>query len=385
MDEVAVEQLLTGPDARQVLAEAGVGETVRSWRVRAVHRRVGRSLSVVFELDVEGAARTVVAHVDRQPVPAGSQVVDTAGAAVHLWWFPHDPFLPALPAAVSPTAARRLLDPAGGPPGPVTTTVRAYRPSRRAVVEVAVDGCPAAFHKVVLRARAERLVAVHRQLAPTLPVPRILGSDVTLGSVTLAPLPGVSLRRALVEGASLPPPGELVELSRRLAAVELPDDGGPQRFADPSRHVAALRHLLPDAAGELERVAGVAQAASGPRGGVHGDLHDGQVRVDVGTVVGLLDVDGAGRGLLAHDAGSLVAHVEAVALVWPRAAGKAEAYAAELAHAYQRLVEPPDLAAAAAGAWLGLATGPHRAQDPGWQERTRRRIARAAAWADRAG
>jgi hypothetical protein len=59
-------------------------------------------------------------------------------------------------------------------------------------------------------------------------------------------------------------------------------------------------------------------------------------------------------------------------------ADRAETYAAAVADAYRPLVGADALARATAGAWLGLATGPHRAQDDGWEVTTRARIDRAA-------
>jgi aminoglycoside phosphotransferase (APT) family kinase protein len=112
---------------------------------------------------------------------------------------------------------------------------------------------------------------------------------------------------------------------------------------------------------------------------VHGDLHDAQVLLTDGVVTGLLDVDGAGFGLLSEDAGNLVAHIEVLADLHPAVADRALTYVDEVAAAYAAVVGAEDLRRATAGAWLSLATGPRRAQDPDWQEATRRRVARAVA------
>jgi aminoglycoside phosphotransferase (APT) family kinase protein len=55
----------------------------------------------------------------------------------------------------------------------------------------------------------------------------------------------------------------------------------------------------------VRRVADEAAKVEGLIGVVHGDLHAGQVLVSDGGIVGLLDVDGAGDVLLAHDAKNL--------------------------------------------------------------------------------
>jgi aminoglycoside phosphotransferase len=388
---------LTGPDAERVLAAAlhAAGSSLGAWRLDSVHHRVGRSFSALYAVrvtDADGADHdlAVVAHADRKPVPDGAVEVRVDEVPVWVWRFPNDPFLPGLPSATSAGRVRELLDQLGVAQGAVGLEIRAYRPARRAVVEVTLDGADATgrvlYLKVMVGDRASRLARVHRQLAAAgVPVPGVVGVAADQGILALRALAGATLRSVLAEGGRLPPPEALVAVSERIAAVELDDGADPERFADPTRHVTVLRDLLPDAGDELERAAEVARAVSGPRVAVHGDLHEAQLLIDDAEVVGVLDVDGAGTGWLAQDAGSLVAHLEAVGEVWPDADERARAYAAEVADAYARLIDPRDLARGAAGAWLGLATGPYRAQDAGWERHTRRRIARAAAWAGRAG
>lgn len=388
---------LTGRGAQEVLEVAlgAAGLTLGSWRLDAVHHRVGRSLSALYAtkvLDPAGHRHdlAVVAHVDVKPVPIGAVEVTVDGIAVWVWRFPGDPFLPGLPSATSTVRVRELLDGLGVAPGEVGLEVLAYRPSRRAVIEVSIDGAKAAgrvlYLKVLVGDRAARLATVHRELtAAGVPVPGVVGVAPGQGILAIRALPGATLRGALAGNAPVPPPHALVAVSERIAEVELSAGADPARFADPTRHVAVLRDLVPDLATDLERTAEVARQVGGPRVAVHGDLHEAQLLVQDREVVGVLDVDGAGTGWLAQDAGSLVAHLEAVGEVWPEVDDRVRAYAAEVAGAYTRLLDPRDLARAAAGAWLGLATGPYRAQDRGWERHTRRRIARAVAWASRAG
>src|SRR5690606_32247018 len=133
----------------------------------------------------------------------------------------------------------------------------------------------------------------------------------------------------------------------------------------------------PDLGSTIAEVAHAAVTVTGEAVPVHGDLHDGQLLITDGKVTGLLDVDGAGTGLIAEDAGNLVAHVAAIGEVRPDLADLAEGYAASLADAYRPVVGAEMLARTTAGAWLALATGPFRAQDDGWPEAARRRILRA--------
>jgi hypothetical protein len=388
---------LTGPDAEEVLRAALGAASLQldGWRLDAVHHRVGRSLSAVYAATVrtpEGERHDLelVAHVDRRPVPPGAVEVTVAGVPVWVWRFPNDPFLPGLPSATSVPRVRELLDRLGVATGEVALAVRAYRPSRRAVVEVS-SYAPGSegrvlYLKVLAGDRASRLATVHRELASAgVPVPGVIGVAAEQGVLALRALGGTTLRALIAGGGSVPPPERLVAVSERLAAAPLSQGSDPTRFADPTRHVTVLSELCPDRADDLRRAADTALAVGGPRVPVHGDLHEAQLLVTDGEIVGILDVDGAGEGWLAQDAGSLVAHLEAVGEVWPAVDAQARAYAAAVAQAYERLLDPRDLARGAAGAWLGLATGPYRVQDAGWERFTRARIDRSVAWAARAG
>lgn len=376
-DEVATDLLRAAADA--------AGVELRSARLRSVHTREGRSRSHVYEATlVEGHRERdvlLVAHADRKAPAVPAFELEREDARVAVWRFPNDPYLPGLPSAVDPARVRELLDRLGGPSGDLHLHTRAYRPSRRAVVEVTVTSPEMAgrvlYLKVLAGDRAVELAAIHRELASLLPVPRVVGVAPDQGILALEALEGATLRAALVEGAALPDPAAIVELSRRTAQHGVDTGRDPRAFADPSRHVAQLSHLAPELATEIRRVADAATGLDGPRVGVHGDLHDGQLLLEDGEVTGVLDVDGAGQGLLAQDAGNLIAHVEVVGHLWPAVADACTGYAAALADAYRSVVGGDELAVATAGAWLGLATGPHRAQETGWPETTRRRIQRA--------
>lgn len=388
---------LFGEEAGEILAAAltPAGLELRRWTLRDVHHRVGRSVSAVYVATVAGedAERDIllVAHVDTRPVPPGAVEVAAGDDRVLVWRFPKDPFLPGLPSAVHRGRVRELLDALDGPAGEVTLHTRAYRPSRRAVVEVTVDGAATdadgdptpgrlLYLKLLSGDRAARLADVHRHLRDVLPVPRVIGTALSQGLVALEALRGRTLRTCLVAGHDLPSPQALFALSDRLATSGLEARGQPRRFADATRHVRLLSHLLPDQAGLLERILARTSDLQGPMVPVHGDFHEAQILVEDGEVVGLLDIDGAGPGLLAEDAGSMVAHLEAVGEVWPEVVARARDYAGQVAEVYRQRVPADDLAKGAAQAWLGLATGPYRAQDVGWPELTRQRIARAAAW-----
>ena len=378
---------LVEPDVQEILQTAteAAGGVLEHAVLRSVHDRAGRSLSHVYAASVRvgEVVRDVllVAHVDARPLPDGAFELTSGEDRVGVWRFPHDPFLAGLPSAIDEERVRELLDRLGASPGRVHIRTRAYRPSRRAVIEVTIHGESGTgrvlYLKVLAGDRAQEIAEIHRRLASMVPVPRIVGVAGDQGIVALEALGGDTLRTVLVEGHALPDPAELVELSERFAGTELSTRRDPRAFADPSRHVDPLAELVADQRDRLERIAGAAASIDEPLVAVHGDLHDGQLLVTDGSVTGLLDVDGSGRGWLAQDAGNLIAHVQAVGEVWPQVAVRAETFAASIADAYRPVVGPDALARATAGAWLGLATGPYRAQDTGWADLTRARIARA--------
>jgi hypothetical protein len=86
-----------------------------------------------------------------------------------------------------------------------------------------------------------------------------------------------------------------------------------------------------------------------------------------------------GSGLLAEDAGNLVAHLEVLADLHPEVADRALAYADEVAAAYAAEVGADGPAACDRRRLAVAGHGPQRAQDADWREATRRRIARAVA------
>ena len=389
-DPLAAARHLEGPGAHEVLraAASAAGATLREARLRSVHHRARRSISHVYAatLETDGQAREVllVAHVDAKPLPEAAFVLEQDGDRIAVWRFPNDPFLPGLPSAVHFGRVRELLDAVNGPPGTVGLRTRAYRPTRRAVVEVTVTdpGSSAGrvlYLKVLAGRRAEELAEMHRQLVATVPVPKVIGVAAGQGIIALEALAGATLREALLAGASLPDPGALVELSQRFAASGLTGRRDPVAFADPARHLDFLTAVVPAAAPDLRRIAAEVVTLDSPLVPVHGDLHDGQLLLTDGVVTGVLDVDGSGPGHLASDAGNLVAHLEVIGHVWPEVARAAGAYAAAVAEAYRPAVGDRPLALGTAAAWIALATGPHRAQDPDWRTETEVRVAKAIA------
>ncbi len=369
-------------------AAAAAGARLITSRTRSIHHRSGRSRSVLHDASIEVAGQrhevVLVTHVETRRFPSGALVLSAGELEVAVWRFPNDPYLRGLPSAVSPERVRELLDDLGTAPGRVRLRTRAYRPTRRAVVEVQIDGERSGrvlYLKIFPRTRARSVARRHRQLtAAGLPVPRLVGLAEHQGIVAIEALAGPTLEEALRTGGPVPRPEQLVAVTERFANSRITGARDPRRFADPVRHVPLLAGVLPARGAEIAGLAREAAAVEAPLVGVHGDLHAGQLLLGAdGAITGILDVDGAGQGYTVHDAGNLVAHLEAFGDLDPAITARVHAYAREIAEVFAEVCGRRALVRAMAASWIGLATGAHRAQDAGWQLELERRIDRAAA------
>ncbi len=374
-------------DATALLTTAcdATGSTLVGVRPRGVHDRAPRSCSRVYDvtMSTDGVEREVlvVVHASSRMPPGDTLQLTSGSHLAHVWRFPHDPYLPGLAAAASRRSVRDLLDTLDVPDGHVTLRTRAYRPGRRAVIEVRVSGPQgdgrALYLKVLSGRRAEQVAQIHRLLDGVVPVPRVVGVDPSSGILAMEALGGQTLRSVLHDGGTLPDPDAVVTLSEAIAASGLESSNRPARFADPTRHVARLSSVVPDLSRDIERVADAARELGTTIVPVHGDLHDAQILVTDGRITGLLDVDGAGPGHLARDAAGLLVRVESFLADSPAHAAPVESWVSALTATYEGLVGRDVLRRARAGAWLSLATGPRRAGRPDWRAETRRRVAQA--------
>lgn len=388
--------LLTGADAEDLLAAALAtgGEELVDWRVRQVDHRPGSSTTVSYDATVDGpdGRREQVLGAStglRRPgaVPAGVLELSDGTTSVAVWRLPVDPGLPALATAMDEGAVRALLTSYGVAPGPVTLHVRSYRPRRRAVVEVRAPGCRV-FLKVLRPSTVEALHARHRLLRQAgLPVPRSLGwrDD---GLLVLEGLEGTTLRARLREGGAPAPRGsDLLALLDRLpvAVCDLP---ARRSWTDAVDHYAAVTaSVLPEQAVRCRDLAagiGALVAGAPPDGPTHGDFYETQLLLDGSRVAGLLDVDTAGPGRRADDLACLLAHVAVLAQMEPGHRASSTALGASWLAEFDRTCDPVELRARTAGVVVSLATGPHRVQEPHWQQATTARLDLAEQWLDSA-
>jgi aminoglycoside phosphotransferase len=389
--------LLTGQDAADLLATAVAtsGGELLDWSVRQVDHRPGGSTTVAYRATVrwaDGARQvTLGATVGRLADQAGDGesagvlTLDDGDRRAAVWLFPDDPALPALRPSFDAASVSGLLRDLGVPAesrGPVTLAVRAYRPTRRAVIEATTPGARV-FLKVVRPARVADLRARHALLSDAgLPVPRPLGWT-DEGLLVLAPLSGVSMRTALQRGEPVPSAHDVLALLDRLppAVVELPRRSA---WSENAAHYASVvgAALPPEAERSAQLAATIDRRIAGVHGDepTHGDLYEAQILLQDGRISGLLDVDTAGPGRRADDLACLVAHLETLSLLRGWDAERLAGLAREYATAFAAAVDPDELAARVAGVLLSLATGPHRVQDAGWQAQTTLRLDAVERW-----
>ncbi len=373
---------LLGPAASELLdAALPTPAPLASTRLRRASWRIGKSFVASYERLPSGSdgvdPQVVVARTERR-------TGDDAGAAVSVWDRSNDPSLPGLRAALEGDDLAAWLDSMGVPPGQLERRVVTYRPGHRAVLDVQRGG-HRLFVKVVRPGQTAALAERHRALADLMPAPRVLGHAADAGVVVLQALAGETLAGVLARGGSVDPALILAVLDR-VGALPATTSVVASPLERVGEHVRMLSRLLPDEADRLQRLA----AAIGPEdrqvdGTIHGDLHEGQLLVRDGAVVGVLDLDTVGRGRVADDPANALAHLAstissaspAVTSPWLSATlGLADA----LLRAADGRHDPVDLRRRTAAALLGLGAAQFQSQHPAWPERIRQRIAAAEAW-----
>lgn len=354
-------------------AVASMGAGLVTCSTREVHHRPGREVIVGFDVGLDWP----VAGVQTDVLWVRREVCD-GSAATQVWRYPEDPLLPGLADAVWADRVAAFLDRPDLAGGVAATEVRiemvALRPCRRAVVHVTGPGLDIHL-KVVPPAEVDLLVAWHEAFAAAgLSVPPVVAVDAMRGWVALATLPGETLAHRLV-GRSMLPADDVASLLRRITTVVRPvDDDVPSSVSLASKHGAVLIAALAPVAGRVDDLVRALTARDAALGHsarreatVHGDLHSGQLLVDAaGAVVGLLDLDAAGRGDVVDEAGRMLADVIARAVVTDGDAADHWGFAADLYERWSSDLGAEPLSVSTTASLLGQATGPWRSQDPDW-------------------
>jgi hypothetical protein len=378
--------VLLGSEAREVIA-AGLatgGLRFRKSEISQVRYVPGRSVTAQYRVESitehgKPVTSTFVA-LSGIRVPDGVPVLGADGVEIAFWQFPNDPFLPGLAAASDAVSVSRLLDSLGAETQDYTLRTRAYRAGRRAVVE-ANGPSQRMFLKVVRPSRTRAIQEAHVALAAHVPVPHSFGWSENQGIVALQSMPGRTLRAALrARSSRLPEPRSLVELLDRFPAPseDTPVVTGPHESA--AGHVRLLSAVAPELAERFEAAAAaVGEARPEPTTATHGDFHASQILIEGSTVVGLVDVDTAGKGERANDFAALLGQLSTLAVNSP-ARSDFERYGAALIDEFDRHVDPVGLRLRTAGFILGLATGPFRVQGGRWRYETEQRLGLAERW-----
>ena len=365
-----------------IFAQGGV--TIEQAMATQVTWWPGKTIVVRYRAQCSGALHgqhQIVACAGQ--IPEGAAIVERDGIQIGVWRVPHDPALPGLAPALDPCTASHLLRGLGMPCEQVRPRLRAYRPCRRAVVEV--RGTRALLYlKVVPPAEVEILHRRHASLPASFPAPSSLGVDPRLGVLALEALPGVTLRQALEDPeAALPGPGDLEDV---LQQVPAPSDN--VQSLSPIERLPTLRGLLslivPGQDGRIQELAErIGQEAWPATVAAHGDFHEAQLLVERGRVVGVLDIDTSGWGRIGDDPATMVGHL-AVLQTSSAQPGRVGEYLASLLRRWDRKVDPVDLRRRAAGVIFALATGPFRVQRDTWPIDVHRRLDLAEGWLDQA-
>ena len=385
LPEVATLLGTTPPPPLQAAVSALDGEISETVIIQ-VSWSPGRSVTVRYKVGVSGGPldgeQAFIATAGR--IPDGAMLVeDDDGGRVGIWRFPHDPALPALPSAMDAKSAEEVLVSLGGAPGPATTLLRAYRPGRRAVIEVRGER-ERAFFKVVRPKAIERLHRTHKTLADVLVVPASLGFDDRLGLVVLQAMPGVTLRQAMSNPElEVPDPGVVATMVADLPRPEglEPTSSPLDRAQDMIPTVAAL---CPELDARLEALAaGIGTETLPADRPVHGDYYESQLMIDNGKIVGIIDVDTYGLGRAADDPATMLAHLSIWGPISPQPE-RIKAYGNALLRIWDTMVDPVDLRRRAAAMAFMLSTGPFRVQTPNWPDDIAVRVAIAELWAESA-
>ncbi len=348
-----------------------------TWAVRpAVHAPGGTRITALVTGRVHAGVTEIAEHSD--------------GRRVYTFEAAEDPGLPGLAGALDRRRLAELLAAAGVPRrAPVASLrIRAYRPLRRAVLEVTADD-DRLFVKIVRPERSERLRRAHADLeAAGVPVPPVLAATDD-GTVVLGAIRGQSLRALLTEGGAVPAPPHVVELLDALPAraTALHTSVRPsRRVREHADWLAAVDTRFRYALELADRMAAAdVVMADDPVVAVHGDLHGKNLFVEGREISGLVDLDGVGGGRRVDEYATFLGHLSVLDLHSPhrRAARLGAAWIRYLERTIA--IDPAALRIHVAAVVLGLATGCYRVQEPNWYKHTHARLALAERWLVSAG
>lgn len=325
--------MMTTDDSSEILESVASDLGCRITSTRLISAAVsGDGYVSGHELELEaadGARQTQIVYLETRPTQKPRDGVLTlrneeTGDEVAVWLYPSDPALPTLPTVVYPDAAAVVMRKLGLSAAGLAITLVSYRPGKRAVVRI-----DSTLTTVYLKVLIPALVAeLHARYAAWheagLAVPATLGwtEDGMVAFASLAGVPASSVVSRFVEGESDGFLDAVEALTRSYASVASAGPARPSLAARLGWYERRLTAHLPSLADEIHgisrRIDTLLRSGGTPEPvTIHGDLHLGQLFVDPERpekITGILDIDTAGWGDPADDAGALYAHLVVTAL-----------------------------------------------------------------------
>lgn len=207
-----------------------------------------------------------------------------------------------------------VVDPAGDPTLPALAKAMkrgelvGYRAGRRAVVSA-----PGSYIKVVRPDRLASLVSTLEALGGStrgVAIPSVRRVAIE-GSVDLTPVPGVSLNESLRSRSTAAVVAYLDAIGTALARFHQSSSNGAAATQRPAEDwVETVARIEPEAVERLSDLASkLPPIPETTTTMVHGDLHDKNILVR-DDAVGLIDLDGSGRGHPEDDLANLAVHLQ---------------------------------------------------------------------------
>ncbi len=388
--------LLTSADVGPLLTAAvqHAGGELVTWTLDHVDANPAQSTTATYSalIDWSYGRREELLGVSAR----ASGPVDTDAAAeifadgkreVAVWIYPNDPDLPGLARAAYAESMAELCNEHRVFRVPVTPRqlsleMIGYRPRRRAVLRVQA-GSEVAYVKVLRGRLFDDVVTRHLVLANAgVPVAPILATtDDHL--LILAELPGRPLAKAVFDAAD---PCSAEALINLLDSMPARVNDLPRRppWSDALGHYArmvsqAVPALEPRLEWLIEQIDGGLYAIPQGNEPTHGDFHEGQVHVDRGRIVGLLDTDTLGPGRRADDLACLIAHLSTIQRMNAAQEARVHTLIRKWVPVFDSRVDPTELRLRAAAVIISLATGPFRSQEPDWERETAMMVGSAEA------
>ncbi|SDD80205.1 phosphotransferase [Auraticoccus monumenti] len=384
-------RLLTSRDVGDLLSAAveHSGGQLVDWRMEHVDANPQHSTTATYNATVQwpfGRREELLGVSARVGGPAPSderaEIFAAGSRQLAVWIYPKDPDLPGLVRAAYPAGMAEVLNehrvlPSPVRPEQVALEMIAYRPRRRAVLRATVTtpGGPVTFYVKVLRrqlfAEVERRHLMLLEVGVPAPPVAASTSDHLL---VLRELSGRPLAKAIFDPHPPTSAERLIGVLDAMPAAVSQLQRRPPWTDSVQHYTVMVQRAMPGEQRRLDWItaeiqSGLAGTAPGDEP-THGDFHEGQVHVDGGRVVGVLDVDTIGPGRRVDDLACMVAHLSTVQRMNTEQAARVRALLAGWVPVFDTRVDPTELRLRAAAVIISLATGPYRSQEPHWERET---------------